>query len=133
MKYIFLIFFLITSIFATPNISIKWLDNYHQARQVAKKENKNILLFISSKDNPYCDYMREDTLKYKPVIKQIYKKFIPVRLIIETDKIPVGIKFFTVPSIYLLTAKGKELKRIVGDITPIQMEGILKRWKVLGN
>jgi len=127
--------YILISIFFTISLQsslITWSNNYHISRQKAKKENKNVLLFISTKkDNPYCEYMQKDTFEYKPIVKHINKNYIPVRLFVENNQIPMGIKFFTVPSVYFLNPKGKEIsRRIVGDITPKQLEKILNKIKI---
>jgi len=113
---------------ATIQDSIQWSNNYHMARQLAHKENKNIILFISDKNNPYCEYMQEDTFKSKIVTRYINKDYIAVRLDIKEEKIPTGIEFFTVPTVYFLTSKGKDIfPRVIGNIPPRKMEQLLKK------
>jgi hypothetical protein len=43
----------------------------------------------------------------------------------------MGIKFFTVPSVYFLNPKEKEIsRRIIRDVTPKQLEKILNKIKI---
>ena len=123
MKYI--IYNLILSCFLVAS-SLQWSSNYHMTRQKAKKMNKNILLFISSKDNPFCESMEEDTFKNDMIVKYIKKNYLVVRLYIEDHTIPGGIKFFSVPSLYFLTPKGKAIhQRVVGLVTVGKLKNIL--------
>ncbi len=126
-KAFFINLFLTVSIFASE---ISWSNNYHMARYEAKKINKDILLFISSVDNPFCDYMEEDIFKKKRIVDYINKDYIAVKLIIETDNLPQGLLIFSAPTIYFLTNKGKQLyKRITGEVTPKQILTFLKTIK----
>jgi len=126
-KYILINILLTMAIQAS---SIQWTNNYHLARQKAKKEHKSVLLFISSKTNPTCDYMEKDTFENRTVSKQIKDNYVPVRLFIEDDRVPMGIKFFAVPSTYFLNPKGREIRRrIVGEFTPKQLKKILVKIK----
>ncbi len=126
-KFIVINIFLTVSIFASQ---IFWLNNYHMARFEAKKINKDILLFISSVDNPFCDYMEEDIFKNKEIVDHINKNYLAVKLIIETDNLPQGLLIFSAPTIYFLTNKGKQLhERITGEVTPKQILKFLKEIK----
>ena len=128
-------YFVTSIVFACTLVasSIQWSNNYHMARQQAKKENKKVILFISSKNNPFCEYMEVDTFNNKKVLKLINKNYIAVRLYIEDNNFPKGLDFYSAPSIYFLTHKGKyfenQYKRIIGEITAKQMINILKTIK----
>ncbi len=119
MKYFLIVLFLTTSLFSSE---IKWSNNYHMSRQKAKKENKNILLFISSKDNPFCDYMKEDTFLNDKIIDYINQDYIAVELSIEDRTLPKSIEIFSAPSVYFLNPMGKKIyRRIVGLVTSKQI------------
>ncbi len=101
---------------------IYWSNNYHMSRFEARKTNKDILLFVSSIDNPFCDYMEEDIFKEEEIVELVNRDYIAVKLIIETDKLPTGLLIFSAPTVYFLTNKGKQLyHRIAGEVTPKQM------------
>ena len=130
MKYIVTSLILASWLVASP---LQWSNNYHMARQQAKKENKNVILFVSSKINPSCEYMEVDMFNNKKVLKLINDDYIAVKLYIEDDVFPTGLIFYSAPSIYFLTPKGKyfdkKYKRIIGEITSKQMINILKAIK----
>ena len=113
--------------------SINWSDNYHMSRQKAKKENKNVLLFISSKTNPFCEYMEVDMFTNKDIIIAINQDYIAVKLYVEDGNFPGGLRFYSAPSIYFLNAKGKffekKYKRIIGEISKYKMINILEDLK----
>jgi len=96
MRYILINLILSCYLFSS---SVQWSNNYDMTRQAAKKANKYVLLFISSKDNSYCESMEEDTFKNKIVMKYIKKDYLAVKLYIEDNRLPGGIKFFSAPSI----------------------------------
>lgn len=112
--------------------SIQWSDKYHMARQQAKKENKNILLFISSKTNPSCEYMEIDVFTNDKVVKLINKDYIAVK-IYDEKYFPKDLMFYSAPSLYFLTPKGKyfakNYKWIVGEIPKRKLIEILKTIK----
>ena len=120
--------FFTSLLFSAP---LQWSNNYHLARQTAKKLNKHILFLIYSKNNPYCEYMQEDIFKDTVVAKYINQDYIAVRLLVNNNKtnIPRAIEFFSTPSVYFLTYKGKyfhkKYKRITGEVTTKQMRKIL--------
>ena len=122
---------LFTSIFFASFLvgaSINWSNNYHMGRQLAKKTNKNVVFFVTTrKDNPSCNYMEEDIFTNKKIIDLISKNFIAIKMYVEDGGLPGGRKFFAAPSIYILKANGKKLhQRITGEVSINQMQKILE-------
>jgi len=101
------------------------------ARQMAKKLDKNVLFFVTTrKDNPSCNYMEEDIFTNKEIIDIISKKFVAVRMYEEDGGLPGGRKFFSAPSIYVLKSNGEKLyQRITGEVSAGQMQDILENIK----
>ncbi len=130
---IFIYRFFVINLLLTVSVlasQISWSSNYHMARYEAKKIDKDILLFISSVDNPFCDYMEEDIFKDQEIVDYIRRDYLAVKLIIETDNLPQGLLIFSAPTVYFLTNKGKQLhKRITGEVTPKQMLVFLREIK----
>ena len=132
MRYFLISIILVNILFAS---SINWSNNYHLARQQAKKEKKKVFLFISSHNNPFTEYMEIDMFENKKVIEAINKNYIAVKLYTQDNNFPKGLIFYSAPAIYFLDAKGKffetRYKKIVGEITKNQMLKILKNIKNL--
>ncbi len=126
MRLILVSLFLISHIIASE---INWLNNYHMARQQAKKENKNIFLYITQRDNPYCEVMDEDTFKNTKIIKYIENDYLAVKIFIEDNRLPSGLgKIQYAPTVYFLKANGKNIiRRVVGEITIKKMQNYLEQ------
>ena len=124
MKIILVICLLSISLFSSE---IKWSTNYNMARYKATKDNKKVLLFISAKNNPFSEIMKEDTFTHPDVVDIVNKHYVAIELSLGLDKMPVGIKTFSAPSVYFMTSKGKEICRhIVGEVSPKRMVKVLK-------
>lgn len=68
--------------------SQKMLINETEVLYKAKKENKKILLFITSDTCHYCKVMKQNVLSKTNVKKQIDKNFIFVEVVVEDVEIP---------------------------------------------
>ena len=132
MRYAVISILITNILFST---SLNWSNNYHLARQQAKKENKKVFLFVSAYDNPFAQYMQIDVFQDEKVVKAINKHYIPVLLYTQDNNFPAGLTFYSAPAIYFLDAKGhffeKRYKKIVGEITKKQILKIFKNIKYL--
>ena len=108
--------------------TIKWHHNYNLARYQAKKEHKNILLFITEKNNPFCEGMVEDMFIEEDIIDAVNKDYLAVMIDINEHILPTGLGPLYSPSLYFLTNRGKNIiRRVVGETTPREMRRYLKK------
>ncbi len=95
----FLLFF--TDIHA---IELNWIHDYNQALKEAKKEHKDIYLFVGADECRFCDRFKKTTLQNRKLIDRIKEDYILVYLSRDRDKIPSKFKTKGVPRHYFITA-----------------------------
>lgn len=95
---------------------INWIS-YEKAFDLAKKENKLVLVYIYSPSCHYCDIMEFNVFESKRVEDLINKDFIPVKLR-KCSKEGIEFRkkygFIGTPMFYFLETDGKKIKSIFG-------------------
>jgi uncharacterized protein YyaL (SSP411 family) len=110
MKKIILVILLTLFAISAP---INWQTNIDKAIEVAKKEQKNILVFINSSSCPYCEMMEDEIFNKEEDAKYLTKKYIMVKLnISDAQKIFPGTS--TTPTTYIFTPNKELLASQVG-------------------
>ena len=104
MKYFIVILVLISNLQA---VNLNWLHNYDAALEQAKKENKDVYLFIGADVCKWCDRFYEMTLSNQNVIKKLKEDYILLYMSRDRHKIPKHFEIKGVPRHYFLTNKGK--------------------------
>ena len=112
MKKIFVIVILLslTPLFA----NIKWAEGIEDAYEIAFKENKKVMVMLSKKGCPACEYMEGIVFEDKNFMSFFNKDFIAVQIDIDEDFIPEGLEYFATPTFYFLNSNEKVLYRING-------------------
>lgn len=89
MKKIFVIVILLslTPLFA----NIKWAEGIEDAYEIAFKENKKVMVMLSKKGCPACEYMEGIVFEDKNFMSFFNKDFIAVQIDIDEDFIPEGL------------------------------------------
>jgi len=67
---------------------INWLESYAKAAEVAKAEDKPMLVFINRPDCGACNMMKEVVFKDQTIYTYINEHFIPVSLDINKNDAP---------------------------------------------
>lgn len=104
MKLIILTLIFISSL---QGIELNWLHDYDKALEIAKKENKDIYLFVGADECRFCDRFKEMTLSKKEVIDKLQEDYILLYLSRDQHKIPKHFAIKGVPRHYFLTSDGK--------------------------
>ncbi len=107
MKKIFLILTISLSLFA----DIKWL-NLNDGLEIAKKDNKLVLIMMTSPSCGYCVKMEREVLTQEKVINTLNNFFIPVKIDVSKDDYPETLRVRGTPTFFFVTKK----KVIVNDI-----------------
>ena len=95
--------------------AIQWRESYPKALEEASRSTRPILADFEADWCGWCKKLDRETFGNAEVIKLVETFFIPVR--IDTDHQPeISAKFEVkgLPTILLLSAEGKELKRLSG-------------------
>jgi len=101
--------FILTIIFISSlyGYELNWLHDYDAAISQAKKEHKDIYVFVGADECRFCDRFKDLTLSKKEVIDRLKKEFILVYLSRDQHKIPKNFAIKGVPRHYFITSKGE--------------------------
>ena len=123
---VLLIFLLVLNLFAAD---FDWNHSLEKAKEIAKKENKIILVMVSQKGCEACEYMDEVAFEDEELVEFIENFFVPVKLDLKVAN-QKGLKAFGTPTFYFLDKNGKKLRRqLVGAGTAKAFMKILKEVK----
>ncbi len=111
MKKIMILLVLVVSLFGGE---INWSEDFETALVEAKKEHKDIYVFISSTSCPWCAKFEREVLSNDKVIKALEKDYIVVHLIKEMDDIPKGYSARVIPRHYFADSNGKVFYTFAG-------------------
>jgi len=96
-------------------IKLKWLTNYKKAFDIAKKENKIVMIDISKHDCPPCEFMKEVVMSGKEVKYILNKYFVLVSYYPENIPEKFRKQYFNfTPAILFYSKDGKFIKGIYG-------------------
>ena len=110
-KILFLALFAISSLFA----DLKWVK-YNAALEEAKKSDKLIMVMLSRKDCPACEYMQDIVFYDKNVAAKVNENFISVYIDIDNDRIPNGLNYIGTPTFHFLNQYEIKKHRIDGGM-----------------
>ncbi len=122
MKFITTILFLSSLLFS---YELNWLHDYDKALQEAKKEHKDVYIFIGADECRFCDLFKNLTLSKKEVMDTLKEQYIPVYLSRDQHKIPKRFAIKGVPRHYFLTSSGKIIHADLGSREPAGFYDIL--------
>jgi len=106
--------FLIVLLLVLPLLAkTEWVDPF-DAYDEAKAQNKNVLVMLSMKGCPGCEYMEDVVFENREVAKKLQENFILVHLDVREDSIPEKFKYFATPTFYFVDAEENILKRLNG-------------------
>lgn len=122
MKHLILSLLFISSLYS---YELNWIHDYNSALKLAKKENKNVYLFIGADNCRFCERFKDWTLSKKEVMDTLKQDYIPLYLNRDRHEIPK--KFVTqgVPRHYFLTPYGKIIHEDAGSREPAGFYDIL--------
>lgn len=73
------------------------------------------MIDIVRDDCHYCEDMQRDVLSDPKMSQYLEKKFIPVKLNLNRDKLPLGIKVHFTPTFFFVDKHQKIIKKIPGS------------------
>jgi len=108
-KIFFTFFFFIASLSADVHYS-DMFDVYDEA----KAQKKLVLIMLSQKHCPGCEYMEGVVFKNEDVGRYLQENFVTVHLDIHEDYVPEELEHFATPTFYFLDENENILKRLNG-------------------
>lgn len=92
---------------------VKYTEMF-DAYDIAEKENKLVLVMLSQKGCPGCQYMEGVVFANKDISDYLKKEYVIVHLDVHEDAVPLELEHFATPTFYFLDADENILKRLDG-------------------
>ena len=107
MKKIILILSVLTyTLFA----DVTWIQTYKEGAEIAKKQNKPMLLFINRADCGACEMMKELVFTDEMIYTYINKEFVPVALDINKNDAPKELQSEMTPTFQFVKYDGTKIR-----------------------
>lgn len=102
--------------------SLKWSKDMKTAWKTAQEKEQPLLLFVSSKNCPYCERMKKQTLQDESIVKQVSDGFIAVRVDAKEDaELLKKLRIRLLPTTVILKPDGVVVESIRGFQTAEQL------------
>ena len=102
-----IIFLILLLSFANGTI-LKDIESYEEALEIAKKQNKRVLMFMYSEYCPWCEKMKKTTLKNEKVKQYINSKYIFLKMDTDMGEYPPELKPRFIPTTYVIDPNTEE-------------------------
>ncbi|MDF1882112.1 DUF255 domain-containing protein [Sulfurimonas sp. MAG313] len=94
---------------------LNWAKSYKEAMAIAKSENKNVMLLITTTTCRWCRKLESETLTNASVIKRMNKDYISVHVRRGDGTYPERFNAPGVPATYFINDKSQPIiKRVMG-------------------
>lgn len=97
------------------NLQATTWHTLEEAQKLQKQNSKIIMLNITASHCPYCKKMEKNVFQNIEMSKWIDNKFIPVKVDIDFDDIPMNLNPKMTPTFYFISKEEKILKVIPGS------------------
>lgn len=94
---------------------LNWAGSFKEALTLAQKEDKNMMVLITTETCRWCRKLESQTLTDETVITRLNKDYISVHLTRDVDNYPHYLEVSGVPTTYFLNRAGQPLiKKVMG-------------------
>lgn len=118
-------FILLTSLSLS---ALEWMS-YEEALKVQSQNSKIIMIDVVRSDCHYCTDMDKKVFENKEMSKWLEQRFIPVKVNLDTDKMPLNIKTSFTPSFFFVDKNSEILKQIPGSWSIEDFKSLTKEIK----
>lgn len=102
------VFLLVFVIFSNlHSVELNWLHDYDKALIEAKKEHKDVYLFVGADVCRFCDKFKETTLQDSKLLKRLKEDYVVLYMSRDRHQIPKKFETAGVPRHYFLDAEGE--------------------------
>jgi thioredoxin-related protein len=88
--------------------------SYEEARELQKESGKIIMIDVVRSDCHYCTDMQKNVFENKEMSVWLEKRFIPVKVNLDIDTLPLGLKVSFTPTFFFVDKDEKVVKKIPG-------------------
>ena len=125
MKKLLLIILMTLGLYASE---VSWSTSYVTASQIAKDENKPMLVFMNKPGCGSCAYMKENVFADAAVVAYLNDNFISISLDIHENDAPKELQVTVTPVFHFLNADGsKSQETLIGGKTAPFFLKLLKK------
>jgi thioredoxin-related protein len=89
--------------------------SYEEALKLQKKNNKVMMIDVMRTDCHYCSEMEEKVFDNPEMSQWIEKRFIPVKLNLDFDELPLGLHVYFTPTFFFVDKNQKVIKKVPGS------------------
>ena len=108
-KFVLVILLSFTSLFAVE------FHAYEDALKLQKKSNKIIMIDVVRTGCHYCEDMDKKVFQNAAMSRWLDERFISVKMNLDKEKLPLGIKVNFTPTFYFINRNNKIVKTIPGS------------------
>jgi len=94
--------------------ALEW-HSYDEALELQKQNSKLIMIDVVRADCQYCIRMDKNVFKNKEMSKWLNERFIPVKINLDIDKMPLDVVVSMTPTFYFIDKNIKIIKIIHGS------------------
>ena len=88
---------------------------YEEALKLQQKSNKIIMIDVVRTGCHYCEDMDKKVLQNADMSRWLDERFISVKMNLDREKLPLGIKVNFTPTFYFINAESKIVKTVPGS------------------
>jgi len=103
--------------------------SYKDAKMSQKENKKLIMLEVVRTNCHYCSDMQRDVFDDEEMSAWIQERFIPVKLNLDTDSLPLGLKVSFTPSFFFIDVDENIKKKIPGSWNIEDFKSMIKDLK----
>jgi len=104
---------LILLTFFLTSQALEW-KSYEEALKIQKQNNKPIMIDVVRTHCHYCSDMQRNVFDNEAMSLWLEERFIPVKLNLDSQKLPLGLQVSFTPSFFFVNAQGEIIKKIPG-------------------
>jgi len=125
MKKIIILLLMLSALFSQ---GVEWRHDLKNASMEALKENKKIMVLMSSKSCRYCKQMHKEVFSNEAVAEFLNKNFVSVELDVNEDSYPPFLNVQGVPATFFFSADFKmRYNKILGPKHPMMFMNIAQK------
>jgi len=109
-------------------LALDWLE-FEDAQDLQKENSKIIMIDIVRSHCQYCIKMDKNVFQNKDMSKWIEDRFIPVKINLDEDILPIDVEVRMTPTFYFIDKNQKVLKKIPGSWNIQDFKDLTKKIK----
>jgi thioredoxin-related protein len=89
--------------------------SYEEARKLQKESGQIIMIDVVRTNCHYCSDMQKNVFDNKEMSAWIEERFIPVKVNLDKQELPLGLKVYFTPTFFFVNKEQKIVKKIPGS------------------